>query len=131
MKSTTMTYIPYIIIGLPIVMTLLIYYVMLRIQGVKWKAIHTSVQWSAIFYMIAVAFLLKMIVNQSVLGYILILLIIMLSIILIIQWKKEMDVVLTNGIRLLLRVSFLLFFILYVGLLTYILIRFILLQVGS
>lgn len=125
MKNTISTYIPYLFIGLPFVMTFLVYYFSKRTFGNQWRAIHTAVQWTAIFYIIAVAILLKMMLQQSVFGYMLILLIVILAIILIFQWKHQAEVILKDGLRLLWRVSFLLFSITYSGLLIYVLVRFI------
>jgi len=131
MKSVIVSYLPHAFIILPLFMTLLLYSLGVRLTGNHWKAIHKSTQWTAVFYIIAVILLLEKILHQGFIGYVLILLIIMLAIILIIQWKKEMEVALLNGLRLLWRISFLFFFLTYLGLVIYMIVRFILLQNGS
>jgi|SRR5690625_3272233 len=131
MKSVIVSYLPHVFIILPIFMSILIYLIGIRLTGNRWKAIHKTVQWTAVFYIIAVVLLLKRIFHQGFIGYILIFLIIVLATILIIQWKKETEVALLNGLRLLWRISFLLFSITYLGLIIYMIVLFIQLQSGS
>lgn len=131
MLEMIVKYGPYILMGMPIFLSLFIYYISVRLSGSKWKAIHKSVQMTAIFYIIAVALLIKLMFDLRFIGYISIFLIVMLGTILIIQWKKNTEVVLLNGLRLLWRISFLIFFILYVGLITYMIVLFIILQNGN
>lgn len=130
MENMMIQYLPTFFIGLPVIVTVSLYYVGVRISGSKWKVIHKTVQWSAIFYIIAVSILLSMILQRAVFGYVLIFLIIVLAATLIIQWRKKTEVILMDGLRLLWRISFLLFFLTYIGLLSYLIIRFILLRNG-
>src|SRR5690625_262119 len=124
MKSFIVSYGYNILISIPIMMSMFIYFLGVHFSKNKWKAIHKSTQWSAVFYIIAVALLLKHLFTFSFLGYILIFLITLLSTILIIQWKKDTEVILLDGLRVMWRSSFLIFFILYLGLITYKLIQF-------
>lgn len=128
MQKVVVSYVPYILIGLPVFMSLCLYYLGVRFSGSKWKALHKSVQWTAIFYMIAVVALIKMMFGYLFIGYSIILLIVILATILIIQWKKDTEVVLLNGLKLMWRISFLIFSITYLGLIIYKVILFIMLQ---
>ncbi len=130
MKSMIVSYLPISLIVLPILMTLLFYFFGVHFTGNRWKSIHKASQWTAIFYVIAVSLLLEKIFQHGFIGYILILLIIILAVILIIQWKKDTEVTLLSGLRLLWRISFLLFSLTYVGLVIYMIVRFIQLQNG-
>jgi len=112
-------------VTIPIFTTLLVYYVVKKITKQKWKAIHISVQATAIFYIVAVTILLQRLLQVQLVGIILISLILLLAIILIIQWKQETEVVLTKGLKVLTRFSFLVFGFLYVGLIIYEIIVFI------
>lgn len=108
-----------IFITFPMIATLIVYYITYALFSHRWKAIHISVQATAIFYIIAVIILLERFLEQTVIGIILILLISLLAIILIVQWKKKTEVVLRNGLKVLARISFLLFALIYLLLLSY------------
>src|SRR5699024_11447184 len=80
----------------------------------QWRAIHFTVQFSFIFYIIADTILFNWILHKNLLGIFAIFLIILLSIILIIQRKLKMEIDIKLGIVSLMRVSFLIFSVLYV-----------------
>src|SRR5690625_293774 len=101
MMSMIVSYLPISLIILSILMTLLFYFFGLHFTGNRWKSIHKASQWTVIFYVIAVSLLLEKIFQHGFIGYILILLIIILAVILIIQWKKDTEVTLLSGLRLL------------------------------
>lgn len=103
----------------PVISTIVVFYMSNFIFKHKWKAIHFTVQWTAIFYMIAVVLLLEKLLNQAVVGIMLIILITVLSIILIFQWKRHTEVNLRNGLKVLTRISFLVFGIIYSILISY------------
>src|SRR5699024_9830399 len=121
MKERTM-YVPIILIYIPIFMTILFYHVNYRMNKYKYRAIHFTVQFSFIFYIISDTILFNCILHKNLLGIFAIILIILLSIILIIQRKLKMEIDLKQGIVSLMRVSFLIFSILYVILLLYVVI---------
>ncbi|HLR22873.1 MAG TPA: DUF3397 family protein [Pseudogracilibacillus sp.] len=121
MKEWTM-YVPIILVCIPILMTILFYQVHYRMNKNQWRAIHFTVQFSFIFYIIADTILFNWILHKNLLGIFAIFLIILLSIILIIQRKLKMEIDLKQGIVSLMRVSFLIFSILYVILLLYVVI---------
>lgn len=103
----------------PVISTIFVFYVSNLICKHKWKAIHFAVEWTAIFYIIAVILLLEKLLEQTVIGIVLIILITVLSIILILQWKNHTEVVLRNGIKVLTRISFLVFGLIYFLLISY------------
>lgn len=112
-------FLPYLLIVLPILSTVIIYQIRFNVVGNQWKAIHTAVQLSAIFYVAAVVSLFKLLFGSYFIGYTLILLICVLAGLLIWQWKKEMEVVFLKGLKFLSRIIFLSFFIGYIFLLVY------------
>lgn len=126
MKDLLIDNILYIIVGLPILISIVIYFLGVRFTKNKWKSIHKMVQWTAIFYIVADIILIKMILNVQVIGYTLIIIILILAFIIVAQWKKENEVSLIKGLRLMWRINFLLFVTLYIGLLVYELIIYLL-----
>ena len=59
------------------------------------------------FYLIAAALFVYQLFQLNITGYIFIALISLLAIILIIQWKKDTEVLLLKGVKVLLRITFL------------------------
>lgn len=119
MKEEIIHNLPFIFIIIPLIATLTLYQISYFIFKHRWKAIHLSVQWTAIFYIIAVTILLEKLIEQNIIGYILIGLIVTLAVILIIQWKNNTEVILLNGLRVLWRICFLLFAVTYMVLISY------------
>src|SRR5690625_4657899 len=114
-------YLPTILIIIPMIVTYIFYKITYILSKNKWRAIHISVQFTAIFYVVAVTIMMSNIFDFNVFSYILIFHIALLAIFLIIQWKTRIEVILRDGLKLLLRLSFLIFLILYVCLALYIL----------
>lgn len=108
-----------IFIVIPIFVTWLLYVSSYWISKIRWKSIHIAVQGSTIFYIIAVSILLENIIEQNLIGYIFIGLLIALSIILIVQWKINTEVILKKGLKVLARLSFLIFSTIYIALISY------------
>ncbi len=127
MKSMLLSYGSYILMGAPIIMSILIYSLGMKVTNNQWKSIHKSVQWSAIFYVIAVELLVKTLFNIRLIGYIVILLILVAAYTLVMQWKQGKDVELLTGLRIMWRVSFLLFSFVYCGLVIYIIVYYVVL----
>lgn len=110
---------PIILVIIPLFTTYIVYYVSNKKVKHRWKAIHLSVEWTAIFYIIAVAILLHRHFQYQFVGWIMIVLISILSCILIYQWKKHTEVVLRKGLKVLSRISFLLFGFIYIAFVLY------------
>lgn len=112
-----MTFIPYILISIPVISTIIIYQIRFKMIHNQWASFHLAAQLSAIFYIAAVSTLLHILFDSYYIGIILIILISVLALIIIIQWKKDTEVLLLKGLKLLSRISFLTFFIGYIVLL--------------
>lgn len=109
----------FILIIIPVFSTILLYRLHKKIKKSSWKAFHFSSQVSSLFYIAAVTSLLYVLFEMNVIGKILILFLIILSIILILQWKQDTEVSFLKAMKLLLRISFLSFGLLYVLLIVY------------
>src|SRR5690625_2704449 len=118
-------HLPTIFICIPIIFTYVFYKIVYIFKKNKWRAIHLSVQFTAIFYIIAVTLMIYDSFQLKVSSYILIFHIVLLAIFLIIQWKTKTEVILLDGLKILLRISFLIFFVIYICLFTYKLFDFI------
>lgn len=112
-------YIPIILISIPTLLTILFYLLHFHFVQKKWKAVHFSVQYSAVFYIIADILLLEILFSTYFIGFALIMLISMLAMILIVQWKQNTEVILKNGLTILWRISFLIFSLGYCVLVIY------------
>lgn len=125
MKTQLIDNLPGILIIIPILTTIVLYQLSYRISKRRWIAVHLSVQWSTVFYIIAVTILLERLIHQNIIGYIIIGLLLLLSAILIVQRKKKTEVVLRDGLKVLSRISFLIFSSTYIVLISYELIQLI------
>lgn len=117
----------YIVLVLPILISIAMYIIGVKLMKNKWKSIHKMVQWTAIFYVVADILLVKMVFNLQLTGYLLISIILILAFILINQWKKENEVSLLKGLQLLWRINFLVFFFIYIGFIIFLIINYALL----
>ncbi|WP_268801929.1 DUF3397 family protein [Ornithinibacillus halophilus] len=104
-------------IMIPLPLTLLFYRVFLWIFKHKVKSFHKSMNWTTLFYIIAVDLLLVELFSGQFIGYILLILLSILLMIVIIQWKREIDINHFKAIKLMWRISFLTFSISYIILL--------------
>lgn len=100
-------------ITIPIIASFLVYIGSMIHKRNKLKAIHRVVNWTTLFYIIAVTIMLAVIFERSFVGFVMIFLLILLSVIIFIQWKAKRDVQFVKAAKLLWRISFLLFFFLY------------------
>jgi len=100
-------------ITIPFLASILVYIASMIRERNKWRAIHRTVNWTTVFYIIAVTIMLTLIFDVNFIGIILIVLLIGLSFIIFIQWKRNQDIQFRKATKLLWRVSFLVFFILY------------------
>lgn len=115
-----------LIITLPFLLTYILYFLHLKIYNHSLKSFHFAVNWTTIFYMLAVFMMLHMLFKQTFLSYILLLVLIILSIIIYRQWNQETEVSLGSAIKLMWRICFLFFlasyiFLIMIGILKYIL----------
>jgi len=116
-------YLPVIIIVSPIVCTIILYQGNKLLYKHRWRAIHFMVQISAYIYLFAVIYMLERLVPFTITGYIVIVILVVLAILLIRQWKKNTEVVLSKALKMLSRILFLLCFVLYIVLVVVELVR--------
>lgn len=93
----------------PILATYIVFWISKKVYRHQWKAIHLAVNWTTILYIFSTFIILKIIYNQYYLSYILVLLISILALIIIIQWKTKTEIIFMRAIKQLWRVCFLLF----------------------
>ena len=120
------TYTISVLITAPLLASFIVYIISMLIERNKWKAIHRVVNWTTIFYIIAVLVMLELIFDRSFLSFTIIFFLVILTLIIFIQWKDKKDVQFIKAIKLLTRILFLLFFLLYgcfmiIGILGYLL----------
>ncbi|WP_077622118.1 DUF3397 domain-containing protein [Sediminibacillus massiliensis] len=109
-------YLTGVIVTVPVVITFLIYFSSAKLFRNKWKAIHTTVNYSTLIYIISVGTLLQVITGRSYFGYIFVLLIVLLAASVFIQWKTKEEIIFRHAWKVFWRFSFLLFFAVYFGL---------------
>src|SRR5690625_3462419 len=86
-------------ITFPMLATWIFYYMGKKIYRHQWKAIHLSVNWTTLLYIISTFFILKIIFDQYFIGTGLILLIVILALIIIIQWKTKTEILFVRAIK--------------------------------
>lgn len=106
-----------IIIALPIFMTIILYQIHYWIKKKRWLAIHFSTQVSSVFYVVAVSVMVDSWLPFRSIGYILIGILLILSTLVIMQWKKDTEINIKHAFKILLRILFLFFSIAYITLL--------------
>lgn len=108
-----------VIFLIPFLITYLVYRIVYSRTANERKAIHRSIAYSTLFYLIGTLYFIHAIFDKYFISYILIGFIALLGLILIIQWKNNNEVVLLKGIKTLWRFSFLLFLMSYLILIIY------------
>ncbi len=98
----------------PIIATVIVYIIVLKLSRSSKKAVHIAVNWSTIFYIISTIILIQYLFNTSITGFILIFMLFVLAVIIFYQWKANVDIEIKKAFKILWKICFLLFFILYV-----------------
>lgn len=101
-------------ITFPIFATLLVYWLAVKLYRYKLQAIHAVVNWTTALYIIADVMFIDFIFMWEVGGIILIGLIILLAFIIIMQWRRQNEVLFLKAFKLLWRISFLVFLMVYI-----------------
>jgi len=102
-------------VTIPIIFTFIIYLSFLKIiKHSPKKALHKAVNWSTLFYIIAVIILVQILFDISATGLILILILAILTIVIFFQWKRHTDIQFMKAVKILWKICFLLFLTLYV-----------------
>lgn len=103
-----------LLIAFPIIATLLLYWLSEKIFKHKLKAVHFAVNWTTLLYIIADLILLFILFEWQLTGIVITILLGLLAIIMIIQWKTNTDVQFLKAFKLLWRICFLFFALLYI-----------------
>lgn len=108
-----LTYLIAILIMLPFISTIFLYFTAKKKWGNSLRAFHFSINYSTIFYILAVWAVAATIFNTSFLPEIFILLLVMMSISVLIQWKARGEIKMNKAWKGFWRASFLVFGFLY------------------
>ncbi|WP_026906017.1 DUF3397 domain-containing protein [Paucisalibacillus globulus] len=102
------------IITAPILMTILTYYSLKLIYQNPIKAFQKAISWTTIIYILEVNTMFSYLFGRSFLGYIIVLMLCVLTIVIVLQWKNNVEINYQKALKLLWRISFLIFFVLYI-----------------
>ncbi len=92
-----------------------IIYIMMNTWLKKRTSFLITIHLSTLINILLIMYLFKELVNQTLLAYILIFLILLIAFILILQWKNKNEVLLIKAVRIALRMMFLISFTTYLG----------------
>lgn len=98
-----------ICVAFPFSITILVYGITKIQKKHTWKAIHHAVQWSSIFFILAVCMLLQLLFDKNFLGWIILLLILGLVWALIHQYRNQTEIKFSKAVKIVWRSSFLIF----------------------
>lgn len=96
---------------LPWITTIILYIINKALYDNNKRALHFSVAYSTIFYIISVLMMLQQLFNRNFFGLIIIMLLSGLMFSIIIQWKRTDNIIFKKAWRLFWRASFLFFFL--------------------
>lgn len=108
----------------PIIFLVLISFIINLFQIHRWRKIHLTTQWTALFFVAGVLYLVYELYELFILSYVLIVFILFLAIHLILQRRNSVEISLRKAFVLLLRTSFLIFLFAYIVFLCLYAIRF-------
>lgn len=103
----------------PPIISMIVYYLSKYVVKHKRRAFHITIAWTTFLYIIIVTFLLEEMFPINFIGTMPIGLLVLLSIILIVQWRMRTEVILKNGLKILWRLTFLIFVPIYISLIVY------------
>ncbi|MBM7571724.1 DUF3397 domain-containing protein [Aquibacillus albus] len=104
------------LITFPILFTILLYIGVLKAFRNKWKSVYITVNYTTILYIFSVGILLYVLFERNFIGYIFIFLLVLLSTIILIQWKTKEEIIFIYAWKIFWRLTFLLFFFLHISL---------------
>jgi hypothetical protein len=113
------SYIIAFFITVPVIATWLMYFILVKWNRPMLRAFHQAVNWTTLLYIIAVLILFWLNFRVNLTGVIIIFFLSALAVIIFMQWKLNMEVLLSRALKLLWRFLFLLFGLLYICLLIY------------
>ncbi|SDL77173.1 DUF3397 family protein [Sediminibacillus halophilus] len=104
---------------MPIVISWLVYIIAKKVSNNRLKALHVSVNYTTLLYILSVGAIFHQLYGTTYYGYIFIFLIVLLSFFIIMQYKVKGEVLFLTAWRRFWRLSFLLFILLYFLLVIY------------
>jgi len=107
------------LITFPFIPTIAVYKVCDIIVQHKLRALHIAINWTTILYIFATARMLNMMFNQQFIGIIIGLILLLLTVIIVWQWKSKTEVLFNKAIKILWRLCFLIFLFAYTILVVY------------
>src|SRR5699024_7634797 len=103
-----------LIITFPIIATFLLYWLAAKLFKHRLKAVHFAVNWTTLIYIVTDLILIFLLFGLQLTGILFIILLILLAVIMIIQWKVNTDVQFFKALKILWRICCLVFFLLYI-----------------
>ncbi|GAA0444423.1 MAG: DUF3397 domain-containing protein [Bacillota bacterium] len=102
-----------LLVTVPLFATGILYYIA-RSSGIHpLKALHVAVHWTTIFYILSVCVIGSIIFNFNVIGIIITFLLVLITTIIVLQWRMQTEVNFARAFKIMLRISFLIFGFLY------------------
>lgn len=101
-------------ITFPVVVTVGLYYILKRIYKHPKKALHKSIAYSTLFYIISVMIMLKHLFQSFYIGSVVLFLLVVLMSFVILQWKFTNEIIFKHAFKLFWRSMFLVFLIAYI-----------------
>lgn len=101
------------LITFPIFSTWIIYKIGNKVVRQKSRALHIAVNWTTILYILSTIMMLHIIFEQHFIGIIFGLILSILAIIIIWQWKTKTEILFSKAIKILWRLCFIIFLVTY------------------
>lgn len=108
-----------LLITFPFIPTIIVYKVSDKIVKHKLRALHIAINWTTILYIFATIRILNMMFDQQFIGIVIGLILVLLAIIIIWQWKIKTEVLLNKALKILWRLCFIVFLFAYLILVVY------------
>lgn len=108
-----------LLITFPFIPTIIVYKVSDKIVKHKLRALHIAINWTTILYIFATIRILNMMFDQQFIGIVIGLILVLLAIIIIWQWKIKTEVLLNKALKILWRLCFIIFLFAYLILVVY------------
>lgn len=103
-----------ILITVPFVPMLILYFITKTITGHQQKAVHVAVNWTTFLYIISSLTMFYIIFGQMFIGIFLIIFLLLFTLLVIAQWRIKTEINFVRTFKIFWRVCFIVFFILYV-----------------
>lgn len=105
-----------VLFALPILSTVIVFLFGKAITKNSRKSVHMALDYSTIFYIISVHFLIVTIWRISLFWLILVIMLVIAMIFVLVHWKVQEEIIITRVIKGFWRVNFIMFFLVYIAL---------------